>query len=248
MTSWNNPTLQSARQAPKALGIPYVIESSARGERVFDIFSRLLKERIVMLNGEVDDSVSAIIVAQLLFLEAENPEKPISFYINSPGGSVTAGMMQYIQSPVATVCMGQACSMGSLLLTAGEPGHRSILPNARVMIHQPRQAIIVYTTFGGASGQASDIAIHAKEILDIRERLNQIYVHHTHQSLDVIVNRMERDHFMSAEQALTFGLVDKVLEKRPFISITNTAESSTPNNSKKTEPSSTPQPEPARKP
>ncbi|XJO76976.1 hypothetical protein BDV3_001630 [Batrachochytrium dendrobatidis] len=244
MTSWNNPTLQSARQAPKALGIPYVIESSARGERVFDIFSRLLKERIVMLNGEVDDSVSAIIVAQLLFLEAENPEKPISFYINSPGGSVTAGMaiydtMQYIQSPVATVCMGQACSMGSLLLTAGEPGHRSILPNARVMIHQPS---------GGASGQASDIAIHAKEILDIRERLNQIYVHHTHQSLDVIVNRMERDHFMSAEQALTFGLVDKVLEKRPFISITNTAESSTPNNSKKTEPSSTPQPEPAKKP
>ncbi|KAJ8323532.1 hypothetical protein O5D80_007845 [Batrachochytrium dendrobatidis] len=147
--------------------------------------------------------------------------------------------MQYIQSPVATVCMGQACSMGSLLLTAGEPGHRSILPNARVMIHQPS---------GGASGQASDIAIHAKEILDIRERLNQIYVHHTHQSLDVIVNRMERDHFMSAEQALTFGLVDKVLEKRPFISITNTAESSTPNNSKKAEPSSTPQPEPAKKP
>eukprot|EP00842_Homolaphlyctis_polyrhiza_P000916 jgi/Hompol1/1825/HPOL_005778-RA len=188
---------------PKALGIPYVIESSSRGERVFDIFSRLLKERIVMLNGEVDDPIAAIVVAQLLFLEAENPEKPISFYINSPGGSVTAGM--YIQSPVATVCIGQACSMGSLLLAAGEPGNRSILPNARVMIHQPS---------GGASGQASDIAIHAKEILDIRQRLNQLYVFHTGQTLQTIESRMERDHFMSAEQAVEFGLVDKILVKR----------------------------------
>ncbi|KAI8923547.1 ATP-dependent Clp protease proteolytic subunit [Entophlyctis helioformis] len=194
---------------PKSLGIPYVIESSPKGERVFDIFSRLLKERIVMLNGEVDDTVSAVIVAQLLFLEAENPEKPISFYINSPGGSVTAGMAiydTYIQSPVSTVCIGQACSMGSLLLTAGEPGQRSVLPNARVMIHQPS---------GGAAGQASDIAIHAKEILDIRERLNRLYVGHTGQNIDVIERCMERDHFMSATQAVAFGLVDRVLEKRP---------------------------------
>ncbi|KAL2916249.1 GTP-binding protein [Polyrhizophydium stewartii] len=203
-----------------ALGIPYVIESTAKGERVFDIFSRLLKERIVMLNGEVDDPVAAIIVAQLLFLEAENPEKPISFYINSPGGVITAGMaiydtMQYISCPVATVCIGQACSMGSLLLAAGAPGRRTILPNARVMIHQPS---------GGAAGQASDIAIHAKEILDIRQRLNKIYVHHTGQPLDEIgkcrdapamQRRMERDHFMSAAQAVEFGLVDRVLEKRP---------------------------------
>ena len=207
-------TLPSLRglssQDVKALGIPYVIESSPRGERVFDIFSRLLKERIVMLNGEVNDTVSAVIVAQLLFLEAENPAKPISFYINSPGGSVTAGMaiydtMQYIQSPVATVCIGQACSMGSLLLAAGEHGHRSVLPNARVMIHQPS---------GGAAGQATDIAIHAKEILEIRERLNQLYVKHTRQDLATIEKCMERDHFMSPSKALAFGLVDTVLEKR----------------------------------
>ncbi|KAH6590005.1 hypothetical protein BASA50_009707 [Batrachochytrium salamandrivorans] len=211
VSTWGGHFSASTFQQPKSLGIPYVIESSPRGERVFDIFSRLLKERIVMLNGEVDDPVAAIVVAQLLFLEAENPEKPISFYINSPGGSVTAGMAiydTYIQSPVATVCIGQACSMGSLLLTAGEPGHRSILPNARVMIHQPS---------GGASGQASDIAIHAKEILDIREKLNMLYVYHTKQPLGIIESRMERDHFMSAAQALEFGLVDKVLEKRPFV-------------------------------
>ncbi|KAJ3218489.1 Myosin type-2 heavy chain 1 [Dinochytrium kinnereticum] len=205
----------------KALGIPYVIESSPRGERVFDIFSRLLKERIVMLNGDVfgifaaliyerkvNDHTSAIIVAQLLFLEAENPEKPINFYINSPGGSVTAGMAiydTYIRSPVATVCVGQACSMGSLLLTAGQAGQRSILPNARVMVHQPS---------GGASGQASDIAIHAQEILDIRKRINQLYVHHTKQPLDVIEKAMERDTFMSGERALEFGLVDRILTKR----------------------------------
>ncbi|KAJ3288424.1 hypothetical protein HDU79_004857 [Rhizoclosmatium sp. JEL0117] len=193
-----------------SLGIPYVIESSPRGERVFDIFSRLLKERIIMLNGEVHDGAAAVIVAQLLFLEAENNEKPINFYINSPGGSVTAGMaiydtMQYIQSPVATVCIGQACSMGSLLLTAGEPGHRSILPNARVMVHQPSS--------GGASGQATDIMIHAQEIIDIRKRLNNLYVDHTKQPLDVIERAMERDKFMSAEQALSFGIVDKIVTK-----------------------------------
>ncbi|KAJ3073262.1 hypothetical protein HDU99_001998, partial [Rhizoclosmatium hyalinum] len=158
----------------------------------------------------VHDGAAAVIVAQLLFLEAENNEKPINFYINSPGGSVTAGMaiydtMQYIQSPVATVCIGQACSMGSLLLTAGEPGHRSILPNARVMVHQPSS--------GGASGQATDIMIHAQEIIDIRKRLNNLYVDHTKQPLDVIERAMERDKFMSAEQALSFGIVDKIVTK-----------------------------------
>ncbi|KAI8611151.1 Clp protease-domain-containing protein [Chytriomyces sp. MP71] len=194
---------------PLSLGIPYVIESSPRGERVFDIFSRLLKERIVMLNGEVHDGAAAIIVAQLLFLEAENNEKPINFYINSPGGAVTAGMaiydtMQYIQSPVHTLCVGQACSMGSLLLAAGEAGQRSILPNARVMVHQPS---------GGASGQASDIMIHAQEIIDIRKRLNNLYVHHTQKPLEAIERAMERDTFMGAEHALQFGIVDKIVAK-----------------------------------
>ncbi|KAJ3164447.1 hypothetical protein HDU88_005324 [Geranomyces variabilis] len=207
-SSWDGPPRSA--QEPRALGVPYVIESSPRGERVFDIFSRLLKERIVMLNGEVHDAVAAIIVAQFLFLEAENPEKPINFYINSPGGSVTAGMaiydtMQYIQSPVSTVCIGQAASMGSLLLAAGEPGQRSILPNGRVMIHQPS---------GGAAGQASDIAIHAKEILEIRSRLNRLYQHHTKQPLEWIEHTMERDHFMNAEAAVERGLVDKILLKR----------------------------------
>ncbi|TPX36105.1 hypothetical protein SeMB42_g03235 [Synchytrium endobioticum] len=196
---------------PTSLGIPYVIESSPRGERVFDIFSRLLKERIVMLNGEVTDSLSAVVTAQLLFLEAEHPDRPISMYINSPGGSVTAGMaiydtMQYIAAPVHTVCVGQACSMGSLLLTAGAPGQRFCLPNARVMIHQPS---------GGAMGQAADIAIHAKEILDTRERLNGLYVRHTGQRLDVVEKAVDRDYFLTAENAVKFGLVDKILEKRP---------------------------------
>ncbi|KAI9197115.1 Clp protease proteolytic subunit /Translocation-enhancing protein tepa, partial [Polychytrium aggregatum] len=204
--------VQGAFAAPiKALGIPYVIESSPRGERVFDIFSRLLKERIVMLNGEVNDHVSAIIVAQLLFLEAENNEKPIHFYINSPGGVVTAGMAiydTYIQSPVHTLCIGQACSMGSLLLTAGEPGHRSALKHARVMIHQPRSA------HARAAGQATDIEIHAREILKTRAILNNLYVQHSKQPLEVIERSMERDNFMSAEEALTFGLVDKVVTKK----------------------------------
>ncbi|KAI9327413.1 ATP-dependent Clp protease, proteolytic subunit ClpP [Zopfochytrium polystomum] len=203
--SCRDQLLSSRAVTTKALGIPYVIESSPRGERVFDIFSRLLKERIVMLTGEVNDATSAIIVAQLLFLDAENSGKQINFYINSPGGSVTAGMAIYdtfIKSPVATFCVGQACSMGSLLLTAGEKGLRTSLPNARVMIHQPS---------GGAAGQATDIEIHAKEILEMRRRLNLLYVGHTGQPLDVIERAMERDNFMSAQQALNFGLIDRVI-------------------------------------
>ncbi|KAF8951549.1 hypothetical protein BGZ52_011099 [Haplosporangium bisporale] len=185
---------------------------AARGERSYDIFSRLLKERIICLNGTVHDQSASLIVAQLLFLESENPEKPISLYINSPGGSVTAGMaiydtMQYIQSPVSTLCNGQACSMGSLLLAAGEPGKRYALPNASIMMHQPS---------GGASGQASDIAIHAREILRVRERLNRIYQKHCNvKDLEAIERAVERDHFMDAEEALKFGLIDKILEKRP---------------------------------
>ncbi|KAI7882010.1 hypothetical protein K492DRAFT_176640 [Lichtheimia hyalospora FSU 10163] len=191
--------------------IPFVVEQTGRGERSYDIFSRLLKERIICLNGQVDDNVASVIVAQLLFLEAENPEKPISLYINSPGGSVTAGMaiydtMQYIRSPVSTLCNGQACSMGSLLLAAGEPGKRYALPNSSIMIHQPS---------GGASGQASDIAIHAREILRVRERLNRIFQKHTGiREIEAIEKMMERDYYMTAEEAMNFGLVDKVLEKR----------------------------------
>ncbi|OBZ84666.1 ATP-dependent Clp protease proteolytic subunit [Choanephora cucurbitarum] len=191
--------------------IPMVIEQTGRGERSYDIFSRLLKERIICLNGPVDDNVASVVVAQLLFLEAESTEKPISLYINSPGGSVTAGMaiydtMQYIRSPVSTLCNGQACSMGSLLLTAGEPGKRYALPNASIMIHQPS---------GGAAGQASDIAIHAREILRVRERLNRIYQRHTGmRDLETIEKMMERDYFMTAEEAKSFGLIDQVLEKR----------------------------------
>ncbi|KAI9312889.1 ATP-dependent Clp protease proteolytic subunit [Dichotomocladium elegans] len=191
--------------------IPFVVEQTGRGERSYDIFSRLLKERIICLNGPVNDNVAAVIVAQLLFLEAENPEKPISLYINSPGGSVTAGMaiydtMQYIQSPVSTLCNGQACSMGSLLLAAGEPGRRYALPNSSIMIHQPS---------GGAAGQASDIIIHAREILRVRDRLNRIFQKHTGiRDIEKIEQMMERDNFMTAEEALKFGLVDKILEKR----------------------------------
>ncbi|KAJ1937875.1 hypothetical protein GGF37_005030 [Kickxella alabastrina] len=196
--------------APTSSLVPIVIEQSPRGERSFDIFSRLLKERIIMLNGPVNDSMSSVVVAQLLFLEAEDPEKPISMYINSPGGSVTAGLaiydtMQYIQCPISTLCTGQACSMGSLLLTAGSKGQRFSLPHSSVMVHQPS---------GGAEGQASDIAIHAREILKTRERLNRIYSRHTGQGLDVIEHAMERDNFMTPEEALAFGLIDKVLEKR----------------------------------
>lgn len=190
--------------------VPTVIESTGRGERAFDIYSRLLKERIVFLTGEVNDEVASLICAQLLFLEAENPEKEISFYINSPGGVVTAGLaildtMNYIKCPVSTVCMGQACSMGSLLLTCGEKGRRFALPNARVMIHQPS---------GGFQGQATDMEIHVKEILAIKKRLNQIYVEQTGKPLKTIEQAMERDNFMTAEEAKEFGLIDAVITKK----------------------------------
>ena len=188
--------------------IPTVIEQTNRGERAFDIFSRLLKERIIFLTGEVNDYVSSLICAQLLFLESENPTKDISFYINSPGGVVTSGMamydtMQYIKPDVSTVCIGQAASMGSLLLTAGTKGKRFALPHARIMIHQP---------LGGAQGQASDIEIQAKEILRMKAMLNDIYVKHTGKKLSEIEKSMDRDNFMSAEEAHKFGLIDKVVE------------------------------------
>ncbi len=191
--------------------IPMVVEQTNRGERSYDIYSRLLKERIIFLTGQVDDNVASVICAQFLFLEAENPKKDISLYINSPGGIVTSGLamydtMQYIRPKVATLCIGQASSMGSLLLAAGEPGMRYALPNARVMVHQPS---------GGARGQATDIEIHAKEILSLRERLNNIYVKHTGQKYDAIATALERDNFMSADDAKDFGIIDEVLEKRP---------------------------------
>lgn len=191
--------------------VPMVVEQTNRGERAYDIYSRLLKERIIFLSGPVDDHVASVITAQLLFLEAENPEKDIAMYINSPGGIVSSGMaiydtMQYIRPDIATLCFGQAASMGSLLLTAGEKGKRYALPNARVMIHQPS---------GGAQGQATDIEIQAREILSLRARLNDIYVKHTGQELDVIEKSMDRDNFMTAEQALEFGLIDEVVESRP---------------------------------
>ncbi len=190
--------------------VPTVIEQTNRGERAFDIYSRLLKERIIFLTGEVHDGVSSLICAQLLFLESENPTKDISFYINSPGGVVTSGMamydtMQYIKPAVSTVCIGQAASMGSLLLTAGAKGKRFALPNARIMIHQPS---------GGAQGQATDIEIHAREILRMRANLNQIYVKHTGRKLADIEKAMERDNFMSADEAKKFGLIDEVVEER----------------------------------
>lgn len=191
--------------------VPMVVEQSGRGERAYDIYSRLLKERIIFMTGQVYDEMSALICAQLLFLEAENPEKDIVMYINSPGGVVTAGMaiydtMRYIRCPVSTICLGQACSMGSLLLTAGTKGKRYALANSRVMLHQPS---------GGAQGQATDIEIQAREILKTRARLNQIYVDATGQSLNVIQDTLERDSFMSAEEALAFGLIDHVITKRP---------------------------------
>jgi ATP-dependent Clp protease protease subunit len=193
--------------------VPMVVEQTARGERSFDIYSRLLKERIIFVSGPVHDQMASLIVAQLLFLEAENPDKEISMYINSPGGVVTAGLsiydtMQYIKPQVSTLCMGQAASMGSLLLCAGAAGKRFCLPNARIMIHQPS---------GGFSGQATDIEIHAKEILSLKARLNQIYVKHTGQKLAHIEKNMERDNFMSAEAAKEFGLVDEVVETRKVL-------------------------------
>ena len=200
----------------KALNlVPMVVEQTSRGERAYDIYSRWLKERVIFLVGGVDDHVANVIVAQLLFLEAENPEKDLSLYINSPGGVVTAGMaiydtMQYIKPDVSTICVGQACSMGALLLAAGAKGKRYALPNARVMIHQPS---------GGSQGQATDIEIQAREILHLRQRLNEVLAHHTGQSLDTIARDTERDNFKSAEAAREYGLVDEVLVRRPDESI-----------------------------
>jgi ATP-dependent Clp protease protease subunit len=196
---------------PQGLGlIPMVIEQSGRGERAYDIYSRLLKERVVFLVGPVNDATANLIVAQMLFLESENPDKDIFFYINSPGGSVSAGLaiydtMQFIKPDVSTLCVGQAASMGAFLLTAGAKGKRYCLPNSRVMIHQP---------LGGFQGQASDIEIHAKEILYLKDRLNGMLSRHTGQPMEVIERDTDRDNFMSAEQAVAYGLVDKVLENR----------------------------------
>jgi len=191
--------------------VPMVVETTNRGERAYDIYSRLLKERIVFLTGAVHDAVASLVCAQLLFLESENPNKDIAFYINSPGGVVSSGLaiydtMQYIRPEVSTVCIGQAASMGSLLLAAGAEGKRYALPHARIMVHQPS---------GGAQGQATDIEIHAREILGLRDRLNQIYVKHTGQALDVIEAAVERDRFMSPTEAKDFGLVDDVVVNRP---------------------------------
>ena len=200
-----------AYTSPNNLGyVPMVIEQSGRGERAYDIYSRLLRERVIFLVGPVDDMTANIIVAQLLFLEADNPDKDISLYINSPGGSVTAGMaiydtMQFIKPDVSTLCIGQAASMGALLLAAGEKGKRFCLPNSRVMIHQP---------LGGFQGQASDIEIHAKEILFLKEKLNQILANHTGQTLKKIASDTDRDNFLSAEQSVDYGMVDQVISKR----------------------------------
>jgi ATP-dependent Clp protease protease subunit len=190
--------------------VPMVVEQSNRGERAFDIYSRLLRERIIFLTGPVEDYTASLIVAQLLFLEADNPKKEISFYINSPGGVVTSGLsiydtMQFIRCPVSTLCVGQAASMGSLLLSAGEAGQRFALPNARMMVHQPS---------GGFQGQATDILIHAREIEALKRRLNEIYVKHTGRDYDVIEQALERDNFMTADAAREFGLIDQVLSKR----------------------------------
>jgi len=199
------------RDAETGALVPVVVEQTSRGERSFDIFSRLLRERIVFVTGQVEDNMASLIVAQLLFLESENPSKPISMYINSPGGVVTAGMaihvtMQYFMPRVSTVCVGQAASMGSFLLAAGEPGMRIALPNARIMVHQPS---------GGARGMASDIEIQAKEILRIRARMNDLYVKYTGQSLTDIEKALDRDTFLEADEAMKFGIVDKVFETRP---------------------------------
>ena len=190
--------------------VPMVVEQSNKGERAYDIYSRLLKERIIFLTGQINDNIASLVTAQLLFLESENPKKEISFYINSPGGLVTAGLgiydtMQYINSPVSTLCIGQASSMGSFLLAAGEKGKRYSLPNSRIMVHQPS---------AGFQGQATDIQIHAKEILSLKERLNKIYSKHTGKSVDEIAKALERDYFMTADEAKKFGLVDSVVEKR----------------------------------
>jgi ATP-dependent Clp protease protease subunit len=193
--------------------VPIVVEQTTKGERAYDIYSRLLKERIIFVCGQVEDYMANVIIAQLLFLESENPDKDIHMYINSPGGVVTAGLaiydtMQYIRPKIATVCLGQACSMGSLLLTAGEKGKRYALTNSRIMIHQPS---------GGYRGQATDIEIHAKETLKIKSLLNGLYVKHTGQKLSLVEKSMERDNFMDPEAAQKFGLIDQIIDKRPHI-------------------------------
>ena len=190
--------------------VPMVVEQSARGERAYDIFSRLLKERIIFISGPIHDGMSTLVVAQLLFLEAENPKKEISMYINSPGGVVSSGLsiydtMQYVRPKIATMCVGQAASMGSLLLAAGEEDMRFCLPNSRVMVHQPS---------GGFQGQASDIALHAQEILDLKKRLNMIYVKHTNQKISAVEKALDRDNFMTSEQALEWGIIDKIIDRR----------------------------------
>ena len=202
--------MKSALDAQNLGLVPMVIEQTAKGERSFDIYSRLLKERVIFLVGGIDDNVANLVVAQLLFLESENPDKDISLYINSPGGSVTAGMsiydtMQFIKPDISTLCIGQACSMGAFLLTGGTKGKRFALPNSRMMIHQP---------LGGFQGQASDIEIHAKEILTLKEKLNQIMADNTGQPMEKISNDTDRDNFMSADAAVEYGLIDQVLETR----------------------------------
>lgn len=191
--------------------VPMVVEQTNRGERAYDIYSRLLKERIIFITGGVDDTVASLVTAQLLYLEAENPKKEISIYINSPGGIVTSGLavydtMQYVRPKIATMCIGQAASMASLLLAAGEPGMRYALPNARIMVHQPS---------GGFQGQATDIEIHARETMKLKARLNEIYVKHTGQKLAVVEKALDRDNFMDPGEAMAFGLIDEITEKRP---------------------------------
>ncbi|CAI9096972.1 OLC1v1033251C1 [Oldenlandia corymbosa var. corymbosa] len=197
--------------------IPMVIEHSSRGERAYDIFSRLLKERIICINGPIADDTAHVVVAQLLFLESENPSKPINMYLNSPGGAVTAGLaiydtMQYIRCPINTICMGQAASMGSLLLAAGAKGERKSLPNATIMIHQPS---------GGYSGQAKDMTIHTRQIVRVWDTLNAIYAKHTGQSIETIQKFMDRDHFMTPEEAKDFGIIDEVMDQRPITLVTD---------------------------
>ena len=196
--------------------VPMVVEQSARGERAYDIYSRLLKERIIFISGPIDDAVSTLVVAQLLFLEAENPKKEISMYINSPGGIVTSGLsiydtMQYVRPEISTLCIGQAASMGSLLLAAGHPGKRFSLPNSRIMLHQPS---------GGFQGQASDIALHAEEILNLKKRLNTIYVKHCKQKLSKVETTLDRDNFMTAEEAKDWGIIDKIVNTRKNTDVT----------------------------
>jgi ATP-dependent Clp protease, protease subunit len=208
--------------------VPMVVEQTSRGERSYDIYSRLLKERIIFLSGPVHDSMATLIVAQLLFLEAENPQKEISMYINSPGGVVTAGLsiydtMQYIRPDVSTLCIGQAASMGSLLLAAGTAGKRYSLPNSRVMVHQPS---------GGFKGQASDIALHAKEILELKERLNNIYVKHCGQEYDAVEKALDRDYFMTAEAAKSWGIIDNIVKDRAEITSNDGSKEDTTKNSK----------------